>query len=74
LAVVVSYLRTAWGDPAATVHLLPQLAQAIQNARTFEDMVTSAGERLSTGSQKPLDWVPKFARDVLDRYVGLLQP
>ena len=74
LAVVVSYLRTAWGDPASTVHLLPQLANAIQNARTFEDVVTRAGERLSTGTQKPIDWVPKFARDVLDRYVGLLQP
>jgi hypothetical protein len=74
LAVTVSYLRTAWGDTAETVYLLPQLAEAIRRGRTFEDVVSFAGAGLSKGAQKPVEWMPKFAREIRERYVGVLKP
>jgi hypothetical protein len=73
LVVTVPYVRTAWANPAESVHLLQSLADAIRSEKTFNGVVTVVGEGLSRAPQKPVGWLT-FPREMRDRYVGVPKP
>jgi hypothetical protein len=73
LLVTLPYLRTAWSDPAESVHLLQGLAGAIRSERTFNGVVSVVGAELSKSPQKPVSWL-MVPREMRDRYVGVPKP
>jgi hypothetical protein len=73
LLVTVPYLRTAWAEPAESIHLLQGMASAIRTERTFNGVVTVVGDGLSKAPQKPVSWL-MVPREMRDRYVGVPKP